>query len=289
MADFEGVYPALITPMDSNGELNEKAFRQLIEFNIQAGVHGFWVAGGTGESIFLTDEENMRIAEIAADQNSGRVKNIMHVGAPTTDRAVKLAKHAASVGVEAVCCVPPYFYAQPDQSIVDHYKAVGEAAGLPLFAYNLPQATQVEITPELMSKIKNEVPELKGLKHSSFIFQNVRNFLDMGLDCFTGSHALLLPALSLGAVGMIDGPPCALPEIYVEIWNSFKNGNLEKAKIAQQKALTHANKLLEYEYFPSIKAIVSERLGIDCGNPRKPFPQIDDSIRKNVAEIVADL
>ena len=275
--------------MDSNGELNEKAFRQLIEFNIQAGVHGFWVAGGTGESIFLTDEENMRIAEIAADQNSGRVKNIMHVGAPTTDRAVKLAKHAASVGVEAVCCVPPYFYAQPDQSIVDHYKAVGEAAGLPLFAYNLPQATQVEIIPELMSKIKNEVPELKGLKHSSFIFQNVRNFLDMGLDCFTGSHALLLPALSLGAVGMIDGPPCALPEIYVEIWNSFKSGNLEKAKIAQQKALTHANKLLEYEYFPSIKAIVSERLGIDCGNPRKPFPQIDDSIRKNVAEIVADL
>ena len=111
----------------------------------------------------------------------------------------------------------------------------------------------------------------------------------MGLDCFTGSHALLLPALSLGAVGMIDGPPCALPEIYVEIWNSFKSGNLEKAKIAQQKALTHANKLLEYEYFPSIKAIVSERLGIDCGNPRKPFPQIDDSIRKNVAEIVADL
>ena len=289
MTDFEGVYPALITPMDSNGELNEKAFRQLIEFNIQAGVHGFWVAGGTGESIFLTDEENMRIAEIAADQNSGRVKNIMHVGAPTTDRAVKLAKHAASVGVEAVCCVPPYFYAQPDQSIVDHYKAVGEAADLPLFAYNLPQATQVEITPELMSKIKNEVPELKGLKHSSFIFQNVRNFLDMGLDCFTGSQALMLAALSIGAVGMIDGPPCALPELYVEIWNSFKNGDIKRAEIAQQKALTHANKLLEYEYFPSVKALVSERLGIDCGNPRKPFPPINDSIKTNVAEIVAAL
>ena len=289
MADFEGVYPALITTMGTDGKLNDKAFRKLIEFNIQSGVHGFWVAGGTGESIFLTDEENMRIAEIAADQNAGRIKNIMHVGAPTTDRAAKLAKHAASVGIEDICCVPPYFYAQPDQSIVDHYKAVGEAANLPLFAYNLPQSTQVEITPELLKKIKNGVPQLKGLIHSSFIFQNVRNFLDMGLDCFTGSHALLLPALSIGAVGMLDGPPCALPEIYVEIWNSLKSGNLEKAKIAQQKSLTHANKLLEYEYFPSIKAFVSERLGIDCGNPRKPFPQIDDSIRKNVAEIIAAL
>ena len=102
MADFEGIYPALITPMDKDGKLNEKAFRQVIEFNIKAGVHGFWVAGGTGESIFLTDEENMRIAEIAADQNAGRIKNIMHVGAPTTDRAVKLANHAASDGVEAI-------------------------------------------------------------------------------------------------------------------------------------------------------------------------------------------
>lgn len=289
MADFEGVYPALITPMDSNGELNENAFRQLIEFNIQAGVHGFWVAGGTGESIFLTDEENMRIAEIAADQNAGRVKNIMHVGAPTTDRAVELAKHAASVGVEAVCCVPPYFYAQPDQSIVDHYKAIGEAANLPLFAYNLPQSTHVEITPELMSKIKCEVPELKGLKHSSFIFQNVRDFLDMGLDCFTGNQGLMLSAITIGAVGMIDGPPCALPEIYVDIWNSFKNNDMQKALTAQKKASKFMHNLLRHEYFPSIKALVSERLGIDCGNPRKPFPQINDSIKSNVAEIVATL
>ncbi|RUA01459.1 MAG: hypothetical protein DSY88_09085 [Candidatus Poseidoniales archaeon] len=94
MAGFRGVYPALITPMTAGGELNEAALREVIEFNIQAGVHGFWVAGGTGESVLLEDEENMRIAEIASDQSRGRIENIMHVGAATTARAVKLAEHA---------------------------------------------------------------------------------------------------------------------------------------------------------------------------------------------------
>ena len=107
MADFEGILPAIATPMGSDGRFNEAAFRRVMEFNIQAGVHGFWVAGGTGESVLLDDDENMAIAKAAADQNGGRVNNIMHVGAPTTLRAARLAENAAKAGVEAICCVPP--------------------------------------------------------------------------------------------------------------------------------------------------------------------------------------
>ena len=85
--EFEGVYPALITPMDSDGNLNESALRKVIKFNISAGVHGFWVAGGSGESVLLDDEENCRIAQIVSQEARGRVKNIMHVGTPTTARS----------------------------------------------------------------------------------------------------------------------------------------------------------------------------------------------------------
>ena len=187
--------------MTAGGELNEAALREVIEFNIQAGVHGFWVAGGTGESVLLEDEENMRIAEIASDQSRGRIENIMHVGAATTARAVKLAEHAAKSGVEAICCVPPFFYRQSDEAIVEHYKAVGAAANLPLFVYNLPQATGVEITPEMMQKIQDGVPQLKGLKHSAVTFANVRAFSNMGLQCLVGNAMLMLPALTIG-VGM---------------------------------------------------------------------------------------
>ena len=75
--EFHGIFPAIITPMTPEGKLNEVAFRKVIEFNIQAGVHGFWVAGGSGESVLLDDEENNRIAEVIADQSNGRIKNIM--------------------------------------------------------------------------------------------------------------------------------------------------------------------------------------------------------------------
>ena len=138
MADFVGILPAHVTPMGPDGRLNEAAFREVMEFNIQAGVDGFWVAGGTGESVLLDDEENMRIAQIAVDQNRGRVKNIMHVGAVTTLRAAKLAESAARAGVEAICCVPPFFYRQKDDAIVEHYKAVAEAVDLPIVLAEVP-------------------------------------------------------------------------------------------------------------------------------------------------------
>ena len=167
------------------GALQEESLRAVFEFNVESGVHGFWVAGGTGESILLSDGENRRIAEIVSDQNRGRVKNIMHVGAPTTERAVALARHAASVGVEAICCVPPFFYRRTDREIVDHYRAVGDAAGLPLFIYNLPSATRVEITPALMDKIQSGVPWTAGLKHSATDQMHIRTFARMGLACFS--------------------------------------------------------------------------------------------------------
>ena len=99
MADFEGILPAIATPMGTDGRFNEAAFREVMEFNIQAGVHGFWVAGGTGESVLLDDDENMAIARAAADQNRGRINNIMHVGAPTTLRAARMAENAAAAGL----------------------------------------------------------------------------------------------------------------------------------------------------------------------------------------------
>ena len=289
MAGFRGVYPALITPMTAGGELNEAALREVIEFNIQAGVHGFWVAGGTGESVLLEDEENMRIAEIASDQARGRIENIMHVGAATTARAVKLAEHAAKSGVEAICCVPPFFYRQSDEAIVEHYKAVGAAANLPLFVYNLPQATGVEITPEMMQKIQDGVPQLKGLKHSAVTFANVRAFSNMGLQCLVGNAMLMLPALTIGASGCVDGPPNVAPELWVEIWNAYNDGDIHRAEAAQEKASQVTELVRSIGLHAGTKAILSERLGIDCGAPRPPGQPITPGQRTMMQQRLNEL
>ena len=289
MAGFNGVYPALITPMTADGELNEAALREVLEFNIQAGVHGFWVAGGTGESVLLEDEENMRIAEIVSDQSRGRIENIMHVGASTTKRAVKLAEHAAKSGVEAICCVPPFFYRQSDEAIVEHYKAVGAAANLPLFVYNLPQATGVEVTPEMMQKIQDGVPQLKGLKHSAVTFANVRAFSNMGLQCLVGNAMLMLPALTIGASGCVDGPPNVAPELWVEIWNAYNDGDIHRAEAAQEKASQVTELVRSIGLHAGTKAILSERLGIDCGAPRPPGQPITPGQRTMMQQRLNEL
>jgi dihydrodipicolinate synthase/N-acetylneuraminate lyase len=275
--------------MTPEGDLNEAAFREVMEFNIQAGVHGFWVAGGTGESVLLDDEENMRIAEIAADQSRGRIENIMHVGAATTARAAKLAEHAAKSGVESICCVPPFFYRQSDEAIVEHYRAVGAAADLPLFVYNLPQSTGVEITPELMQKIQDGVPQLKGLKHSAVTFTNVRAFAKMGLHCLIGNSMLMLPALTIGATGCVDGPPNMAPELWIEIWNAYNDGDIARAEAAQDRASEVTGLVRQFGLHATAKAVISERLGIDCGEPRAPgqplTPEQRAALMKRVQEL----
>ena len=289
--EFQGVFPAAITPMTPEGQLNEVAFRKVIEFNIQAGVHGFWVAGGTGESVLLDDEENQRIAEIVADQSRGRAKNIMHVGAPTTARAARMAEHAAQAGVEAICCVPPFFYGRTDTEIIEHYRIVAEAADLPLFVYNLPGATGVEITPILMQKIQERVPQLAGLKHSAPIFVNVRAFVKMELSCFIGSCRLMLPALTLGATGCVDGPLNMAPEFWVEIWNAYQDGDLKRAEAAQDRAceVFDAINACEGGFHAVVKAALSERLGIDCGHPRPPASPLTAEQRARLKKCVAEL
>ncbi|MDO8479677.1 MAG: dihydrodipicolinate synthase family protein [Candidatus Rokubacteria bacterium] len=270
MIAFHGVFPAIITPMTPEGKLNEAVLREVMEFNIQAGVHGFWVAGGTGESVLLDDEENMRIAEIAADQARGRITNIMHVGALTTARAARMAEHAARVNIDAICCVPPFFYKPSDAAVVEHYRVIAAAANLPFFVYNLPQCTGTEITPELMRKIQERVPQLAGLKHSALTLSYVRDFTKMGLACIIGNSALMLPALTLGATGCIDGPPNMAPEFWIEIWHAYQAGDLKRAEDAQDRATEVTNLVRRFGLHATTKVVLSARLGIDCGNPRPP-------------------
>lgn len=270
MLEFHGVVPAIITPMTADGEVNEKAFRAVMEDNIQSGVHGFWTAGGTGESVLLTDEENRRIAKAATDQNQGRTNVIMHVGAQTTLRAARNAENAAKEGVEAICAVPPFFVRPGDKGVVDYYKAVGAAADLPLFVYNLPQATGVEITPDLIKQLQDDVPQLTGLKHSAFDMNNVYLFAKMGLRVFTGQGRMMLPAMTVGAAGCVDGPPCLAPELWVEIWDAYQARDLDRAEAAQAKANEVMDFLIDLGYIGALKTAVGERLGIDTGDPRPP-------------------
>ena len=265
--------------MTKEGELHEEALRRTIDFDIDRGVHGFWVAGGTGESVIVDDDENRRIAEIAVEQAAGRAKIIMHVGAPSTRRTIALAEHAAKIGADAICSVPPFFYTPEDAEVVTHYRDVAAAAGLPFFAYNLPASTSVELTKDSVARIQEAVPQFVGLKHSAPSFLSVREFVRMGVTTFIGSCQMILPALTMGAAGCVDGPPCCAPDVYLAVWDAFQRGDMDAALAAQDHANDVCGLLVAAPYFASVKAACSEQIGIDCGTPRPPLPALTDQQR----------
>ena len=180
--EFEGVYPAIITPLDNKNKFNEEAFRKIVEFNINSGAHGFWVSGGTGESVYVDQSEIKKVIKSSVDQSENRAKIIAHVGAITTHKAQVLAESAANSGAHAICAVPPFFYKPNIDTIINHYKAISEAAGnIPFFVYNLPQSTGTEITPQIMKEIMTAIPNTAGLKHSGPAFTDLKGFIDLNI------------------------------------------------------------------------------------------------------------
>ena len=289
--EFRGLFPAIVTPFTPEGTVNEDAFRRVMEFDIQAGARGFWVCGGSGESVLLDDEERVRIAEIAADQAKGRAKIILHVGALTTRRTAGMAEQVRQAGVDAIAAVPPFFYTPGDQAIVDHYKAVAAAADLPFFVYNLPQCTQVDVSPALMQKIADNVPQTAGLKHSgpTWNVSTVGRFADMGMITFVGNSGIFLPALTMGAVGCIDGPPCVAPEVYVEVYEAYMAGDLKRAEQGMKRAAAVSALFHRPAMIATLKLVVGARLGIDCGDPRLPLLPMSEEEKGEVLRRAGEL
>ena len=272
MNKFNGVYPPVPTPFSEDDQINETAYRKILDYLIEAGVHGLWVCGGSGEGVLLSDDERKRMADLTVDHVHGRVKIIFHVGAPTTKDAVSAAEHAARSGVDAIASVPSYFYGTDDKSVTEHLKAVGAATDLPLFLYNLPQSTGVLITPALIDRLVEEIPTVGGIKHSYPDIQMLRYFVEVEggkLDVFVGDNRSFLPALTLGAAGCISGP--LIPEIYVKLWECYQAGDIKAAQTAQSELTAFHEKFIhKFDWVGVMKFIMRQHSGVDCGPPRLP-------------------
>ena len=275
LEDYKGFFPANPTPVVDGEGIKEDALRAILEYNIENGAGGFWLAGTTGEGPILSERQRRETAEISADVCKGKVKTIMHVGGITTELSIAGAKAAKDAGCDSICLLPPFLYPTDEQGVLDFYKEVSDACdNLPFFVYNLPQITGVEFVPGnatapgqvSMDKVIDQIPNVAGLKHSAANQAMIPVFKNMGLACFSGNGFLPLPSLTLGAVGTVDAPLSIIPAVYNALYQAWIAGDIDLAQEKQKEVTKKVSVLKSYNSAADAsKNLLSEILEIDCG------------------------
>ena len=198
---LHGLNPAIITPFGGDGRVDVDRFERLIDWQIGVGVTGFFVGGSTGEGLYLTADERKAIAEAAVRAAGKRAAVMVHVGALTTEQSIELATHAAAAGADALSSIAPVYYKVGFDATLAHYRAIGEAAGLPFFVYHIPHLTGVSMSADNARRLL-EIPNVAGLKFTDPALHVMRWIYELTgerLTMLSGPDELHLPAMVMGA------------------------------------------------------------------------------------------
>lgn len=264
MNRIEGIVPACITPFNDDHSVNYDEVDSLVERFIDAGVGGLFVNGSSAEFLTLNDDERKKLAERYMRVVDGRVPVVVHVGARALSSTVELARHAESIGADAVATLPPLDRAN---STLDDdfawYKSVGAASSLPLYVYLRSDMGTSEIRPKEFLERMEEVPTFAGVKYgapNSHIAQGIKQQTDNRVNILNGPDELLLPALVMGLDGAIGTTYNAFPHHAVAIYNNYKNGNIREAEKLQAQLGEVIDVLIdEGVVLAGIKAVMREQ------------------------------
>jgi N-acetylneuraminate lyase len=277
MDRFAGVWPAFVTPLTPDEQINVDVTRRLLDHLIDAGVGGFYLCGGTGEGILLPLRERKVMAETAIAHVDRRVPVIVHVGAAATADAVTLAAHAQEAGADAVAAIPPFYYNVGFQAIKEHYERIAGASSLPLYLYYIPGSTGVTVNADQMLELC-QISNVCGFKYTSFdmyLLEQILARANGALNVFSGPDQLFAPMLTVGVDGAIGSTYNVLARHYVKLYDAFRAGDVDEARRLQSQA----NRVIEvwtaHGGMPALKEMV-RMIGFDCGYCRRPFRRLGE-------------
>jgi 4-hydroxy-tetrahydrodipicolinate synthase len=270
---LRGVFVPLVTPFDSAGQVDPVALRRLVDYLIDAGVHGLFVGGTTGEFALLTTAERCEVARVVMDHTAGRVPVVVHAGAPSTREAIELARHAQGIGAPAVAVVSPYYFPLSDDALLGHYVSLSEAVpGLPVLLYNIPQRTANPLLPHVAARIVSRCPNVVGIKDSSGNLSQTIEYLSLRPDfqVAQGADGLILAGLAAGIQATVSGNANVFPELVVAVFEAWWRGDLAAARTAQAR-LTRVRHALGDGLDLSMFKRVLGRRGVPVGDVRAPL------------------
>lgn len=241
---FRGTGTAIVTPFRSDGSIDERALRRLVDFQIKGGVEAILPTGTTGESVTLTDAEQERVIAIVVDQARGRVKVVAGAGSNATQKAVGLARQARNAGADGILSVGPYYNKPTQEGYFRHYAAIADAVDLPIIVYNVPTRTASNIEAATTLRIAEEIPRVVGVKEASGNIVQMMEILrsrPRGFAVYSGDDQFTLPLMSLGAEGVVSVVSNEVPKEFSTMVRYCIEGKFEKATTLHNRLLPLMN------------------------------------------------
>ena len=294
---YKGIVPAFYACYDDEGNISKERTMALVEFLIEKGVCGLYVGGSSGECIYHSVQDRKETLEAVMEASKGRIAIIAHVACNNTKDSCELARHAESLGVDAIAAIPPIYFRLPEKAIAKYWNDISAAAPNTDFViYNIPQLAGVALTMSLFDEmLKN--PKVIGVKNSSMPIQDIQMFKRQakmnGKDIivFNGPDEQFVGGRLIGADGGIGGTYGVMPEVYVKLNELIKNGEFEKARELQDAAneVTYAMCSGVGNMYAVAKAVLKKRMGVDLGGVRAPLLNLeasDEAVVEKAYELV---
>lgn len=283
---YQGVIPAFYACYDAEGNISTDGVKALTRHLIAKGVKGVYVGGSSGECIYQHVDERKAVLEAVMSEAKGKLTVIAHVGCNNTADSVELARHAESVGVDAIASIPPIYFHLPEYAIAKYWNEMSAAAPNTEFViYNIPQLAGVALNGSLLKEmLKN--PRVIGVKNSSMPVQDIQMWKDEGCIVFNGPDEQFLSGLAAGAIGGIGGTYAVMPELYLKIYELYGKGEMETARQIQNEACRIIYKMCTAKgnLYAVQKAIIRLQGGPDAGSVRLPMPPLADGDASIVRE-----
>ncbi|MBQ7121086.1 MAG: dihydrodipicolinate synthase family protein [Clostridia bacterium] len=294
---YKGIIPAFYACYDSNGNVSAEATKKLVEHLIEKGVAGLYVGGSSGECIYLSVEERKQTLEAVMEAAKGRITIIAHVACNNTQDSCELARHAESLGVDAIAAIPPIYFRLPEKAIAKYWNDISAAAPNTDFViYNIPQLAGVALTLSLFDEmLKN--PKVIGVKNSSMPIQDIQMFKRQAkLDgreivVFNGPDEQFAGGRIIGADGGIGGTYGVMPELFVKLDQLVRAGDVASAGRLQDDIdeVIYTMCSTKGNMYATAKAAIKKMYGLELGGVRAPLLNLeegDDAIVDKVVSLV---
>jgi 4-hydroxy-tetrahydrodipicolinate synthase len=293
---FNGIFPPVVTLLDQNGEIDYELNKRYLDHLISSGVHGLILLGSSGEFSSLTLQERKSYVKEMVSHVSGRVPVIVGVGNTVLKEVLELVTLCDALGANGVMAVNPYYWKLSDDQLLRYYSTIADHTKMPILLYNIPSFTGQALSIELVAKLASEYENICGIKETVAEIGHIRemifalNEVRDDFMVFSAFDEHMLPALTIGSAGSINGSAVFAPELSVGLYESYKRGDFEAAQQYHYK-LSIAMEIYSYSqsYFTSMKEAVHHRwFSVDAGH-RAPFDVFPDELKGKVEKLLQKL